>query len=100
MASKDGARMRSAAADLESLVQPGLAVAKKARRHRKSLYGDNFYGNKLAELRADATNAFRRLAARSAGDSSALAELLEVVFTVDASSSDRLGAARELTHAL
>jgi hypothetical protein len=100
MAGSDAGRSSTPAGDLESLVNQALAVAKKARKHRKRLAGDNFYGNKLAELRADATNAFRRLAARSAGDSSALAELVEVVFATATSSSDRLDTARELTHAL
>jgi len=65
---------------LEDLARTALAVSKKARRHRKSLTGDNFYANKLATLRADATNALRTLPSSTAGDSSALAELMESVF--------------------
>jgi hypothetical protein len=75
-------------------------VARKAKRHRKSLGGDNFYGNKLAELRADATNTFRQLASRSAGDSSALAELVEAAFSHSTDHPRRMETIRELTFAL
>jgi hypothetical protein len=85
---------------LGALVGQALDVAKKARRNRKSLSGDNFYGNKLAALRADATNAFRQLASRSAGDASALAELLQMIFAANVPQSKRLQAARELAFAL
>jgi hypothetical protein len=71
-----------------------------ARKHSKSLRGDNHYGNKLAELRADATSAYRQLVARSAGDSTALAELIEAVFSPDTSRDRRLEAARELSVSL
>jgi len=85
---------------LESLAQHALMVAKKAKRHRKSLRGDNFYSNKLAELRADATNSFRQLASRSAGDSTALAELVEAVFSPGTEHQRRAEACRELVVAL
>jgi hypothetical protein len=85
---------------LETLSQQAVAVARKARKHAKNLRGDNFYGNKLAELRADATNAFRQLASRSAGDSSALAELVEIVFSPDTHHPKRIDANRELVVAL
>jgi hypothetical protein len=85
---------------LEALGHESIAVAKKARKHGKSLRGDNFYGNKLAELRADATNAFRQLSSRSAGDSSALAELVEIVFSPDTHHPKRIEANRELVVAL
>jgi hypothetical protein len=77
-----------------------LDVAKKARRHHKSLSGDNFYGNKLADLRLDAASAFEAINEQSTGDAAAIAELIEVVFETSASSSDRLGAYRELCFAL
>jgi len=85
---------------LAGLAHDALSLTKRARRHRKSLAGDNFYGNKLADLRADATNAFRQLAARSVGDSSALAELVEAVFSASSEREQRLNAVRELTLAL
>jgi hypothetical protein len=85
---------------LQAFVQRGVDLAKTARRNRKSLTGDNFYANKLVELRADATNAFRQLTSRSAGDTSALAELIEAVFAPTTRSKDRAAAARELTYAL
>jgi len=90
----------SPAGVIETLAQRAIAIARKARRHRKSLSGDNFYGNKLAELRADATNAFRQLALRSAGDSSALAELVELVFSPYTHRRRRLEASHELVFAL
>lgn len=85
---------------LHELVRQALDLAKKARRNRKALAGDNFYGNKLAALRADATNAFRQLTSRSAGDASALAELLQKVFASEVAQPERLEAARELEFAL
>ena len=100
MAAHKVAEEHGASEALEALAKASLAVAKKARRHRQSLRGDNFYGNKLAELRADATNAFRQLASRSAGDSSALAELVEAAFSAETDRSRRAEAVRELTFAL
>jgi hypothetical protein len=85
---------------LETLGRAALDVARKARRNNKSLNGDNFYGNKLAALRADATNAFRDLSAASAGDSSVLAELIESVFSAKGDAKGRLAAYRELSHHL
>lgn len=82
---------------LESLARAALDVAKKARRNKKNLAGDNFYGNKIAALRADATNAFRALAAASVGDSSALAELMESVFSASTRGKERLAAYRQLS---
>jgi hypothetical protein len=85
---------------LDSLAQEALAVAKKARKHNKGLSGDNFYGNKLAQLRADAANAVSELSIRSPGDTAALAELVESVFAAVTPQKDRLGAVRELSHSL
>lgn len=90
----------SPAGVLEDLAQRAVALAKKARKNRKNLRGDNFYGNKLAELRADATNAFRQLASRSAGDASALAELVQSVFSTETEATSRLAASRELVFSL
>ena len=58
---------------LNDLVKTALTVSKKARRNRKSLSGDNFYGNKLAQLRTDAANAFADVSDSTVGDTSALA---------------------------
>lgn len=90
----------SPSAILDGLAQEALAVAKKGRKHNKSLRGDNFYGNKLAQLRSDATNAVSGLSIRSPGDTAALAELVESVFAADTPQKDRLNAQRELSHAL
>jgi hypothetical protein len=94
------AEEQSPSQTLDELVQEALAVARKARRHRHSLSGDNFYGNKLAQLRADATNAFSELSEATVGDTSALAELIEGVFSADTTKDRRVAASRELSHAL
>lgn len=85
---------------LERLAKEATETAKKARRSRKSLSGDNFYANKLATLRADATNAFRDLAPTSAGESSVIAELLETVFSATADPKERTSAYQELCYNL
>jgi hypothetical protein len=90
----------SPAIELDALVQDVLQLTRKARKHRKRLTGDNFYGNKLAKLRTDATNVFADLADGSVGTTSALAELIEAVFSAASAPAVRLSAARELSHAL
>lgn len=85
---------------LIGLINDAVSVAKTARRHRKLLGGVNYYANKMAELRADATNAYGRLPGRSVGDASALAELMETVFSVDADPRQRAQAGRDLQFAL
>ena len=85
---------------LEELARTALSVAKKAKRNRASLGGDNYYANKLATLRADATNAFRSLASYSAGDSSATAELIESVFAPATDTATRAKAVQELCYNL
>ncbi len=85
---------------LMGYIDAAVACAKTSAKHRQSLDGANFYANKMANLRADATNAFGRLAGGSVGDTSALAELMQKVFSVDASARDRAHAARELHFAL
>ena len=52
--------------------------------------------NKMADLRADATNTFERLASKSVGDTTALTELIEKVFSTDAKVTDRAQALRDL----
>jgi hypothetical protein len=71
-----------------------------ARRQRRSLSGDNYYANKMLELRADATNAFRELSAQSAGDTSAMAEMIETVFSAHIDRNRRSQTARELLFSL
>jgi hypothetical protein len=91
---------QSASQILEQLARAAVEVARKARRHRKSLVGDNFYANKLATLRADATNTFRSLSSASAGDSSATAELIESVFSPSIDKQQRTKACQELSYNL
>jgi len=81
---------------LERLAHEAIACVKKARKHRCNLAGDNFYANKLATLRADATNAYGSIAAGSAGEASAIAELIEAVFAAATQGTRRITAYREL----
>src|SRR5688500_12302155 len=85
---------------LQDLSQQSLDTAKKARRHHKSLSGDNYYGNRFADLKSQATEAFEQLANLSTGDATTLAELIAVVFHPNTNAADRLRNQRELTSAL
>jgi hypothetical protein len=58
----------------------------------------NFYADKLAKLRADATVAFGSLADPSVGDISAVAEMVQLVFAPDTEVKKRASVARELAH--
>jgi len=90
----------STSENLERLAREAIDTAKKARRHRKSLSGDNFYGNKLATLRADATNALRQVSLPGAGDSSAIAELIEAIFSASTDMKARTQAGQEFSYQL
>ena len=90
----------SPAAALDEIARLALEVTKKARQHRKALSGDNFYGNKLANLRLDAAAAFEEIYEQSTGDAAAIAELIEVIFGTSTSRDDRLKAYRELSFSL
>lgn len=81
---------------IAELAKQAEGIARTARKHNKSLNGSNFYGEKLAELRTDATNAFRQLASGPVGDVSVLTELLETSFSPSAAPEDRRDAVREL----
>jgi hypothetical protein len=81
---------------LSELIDNALITARTARKHRQSLSGINYYADKMANLRADATNAFSSLPQGSVGDITALAELMQKVFSADASPKDRAIAARDL----
>jgi hypothetical protein len=85
---------------LGRLMDEAIKTAKMARKHGQSLKRTNFYANKLADLRADATNAFGRMSAKTVGDTTALAELIQKVFSADASAQDRAQAGRDLRFAL
>ncbi len=86
----------SAQAVLGNLVKQALDVAKKAARHQKSLIGVNYYADKMATLRADATNAFSRLGSTNVGHIAALAELISKVFGGSTPSRERAQAARDV----
>ncbi len=90
------ARQQTPQARLNELVQDALGVARTAKRLRRPLDGANFYASKMAQFRVDATVAFREFAASSAGDVSAIAELIEICFAPKAALKDRLNASREL----
>jgi hypothetical protein len=85
---------------LQQIVDDSIAVARTARRLRASLKGLNFYADKLAKLRTDATLAFKELGEPSVGDISAVAEMMEVAFAPDTDVRRRVSVARELAHEL
>lgn len=85
---------------LEKLVTQALGLVKRAKKNRQNLSGNNYYGNKLAGLKADATNAFQTLASQSVGDTTGLAEIIQLVFSAETASDVRLNYSRELIHRL
>src|SRR5208283_1751708 len=85
---------------LANLVTRAVDLARTARRNRVNLSGSNYYADKLVELRADATNIYRELAPLTPGDSSALGEMIEHVFSASAPPAARAQAARELNFSL
>jgi hypothetical protein len=85
---------------LESLVEQSIKVARTARKNRASLAGMNFYADKLAHLRTDATVTFRELGDPSVGDVSAMAEMLEAVLGSGTEFKRRVAVSRELVHEL
>lgn len=99
-AQRGGERAATPSEQLDLLVLDALKTTKKARKHHQNLANDNFYGNKLAELRVQATNAFDELEELSAGDATAVAELVQSVFSAGTSPKARFRAATELSHAL
>ena len=91
---------RGPRATLEHLVHEALNIATRARKHGVNLEGANYYADKLVVLRADATNVFRDLSANSAGNVSAMAEMIDLAFGGKTTSSDRRKVAKELIFAL
>lgn len=85
---------------LIDLTTEALHVAKTANRHNQSLRGANHYADKMAKLRADANIEFKQMSASSVGETTALAELLQLVFSVDAKAAARRDAARNLQYEL
>jgi hypothetical protein len=85
---------------LESIVQEALTLVKKAKRHNKSLSGDNFYAEKLGNLRAKAINTFNELTGQSAGDVSAMAEMIGYVFAARTPAKLRRTTAQDLLFSL
>ncbi|HEX9758120.1 MAG TPA: DUF4145 domain-containing protein [Nitrospiria bacterium] len=85
---------------LEQLVQRAMEVSRKARKHRQKLTSDNFYSNKFVELRAEGINAFRDLSTQSPGDVSAMAEMIEAIFSPNTDQKKRAQIAQELVVSL
>lgn len=74
-------------------------VISKARKHRRSLEGDNFYANKLAALRSDAAVALKALPTPDPPEAlTTLTEHLDVVFSAEATKPNRLRAQRDARH--
>lgn len=86
--------------ELERIVHEAIKLSKKAKRYNKSLSGDNFYAQKFAALRADATNLFNDLTGQSAGDVSAMAEMIGHVFAPNTSPKVRKTTAQDLLFSL
>jgi hypothetical protein len=82
------------------MAETAVKVARTARKNRASLAGINFYGEKLAKLRTDATVVFGELADPSVGDVSAVAEMMQLTFASETDAKKRVLAVRELTHEL
>lgn len=85
---------------LGAVIQEALELAKKAKRNNKTLSGDNFYAQKFANLKADATNLFNDLTGQSAGDVSAMAEMIGTVFDATSSAEVRRTNAKDLLFSL
>jgi len=100
MAASKGTEQQTPADRLEAAVNSALAIARKAKKAKKSLSSDNFYANRLLQLRADATNTFHDLSAQSAGDATAMAELIQAVFSAKSTPAQRLQASRDLIYSL
>ncbi len=100
MAASAAPNQKPASERLDELARAALDAAKKAKRHKVGLRGDNFYANKLATLRADATNVFRSLSSSTAGDSSAIAELIDAAFSATTDARERTKAVQELCYNL
>lgn len=99
-AASTGVRRLSPQQLIIGYIAAALGCAKTAARHNQSLSGANFYANKMADLRADATIAFGNFSSGTVSDTSALGELMQKVFSASASAKDRSQAARELQFAL
>ena len=101
MATKSkGSEISSSPERLEKTVREALSLTKKARKHKKSLSGDNFYAQKLSTLKADATNIFSDLTGQSAGDVSAMAEMIGNVFAASTTPKRRRDNAQDLLFSL
>jgi hypothetical protein len=85
---------------LQQIVENAIKVARTARKNRASLTGLNFYADKLAKLRTDATVVFQQLEDPSVGDISAVAEMMQLAFGADTDIKSRTTVARELVHEL
>jgi hypothetical protein len=101
MASSADSSPPSASRTLEELARSAIDVVKKARRHRKGLEGDNFYANKLATLQGRRHERLQiSFFGKTAGDSSAIAELIESVFSPSTERWQRTKAYQELCYSL
>ena len=99
---KSGAKADSSGPEikLQGLVTEAIKVAKIARKNRSSLTGTNFYAEKMANLRTDATVSFQELADPSVGDISTVAEMIEIVFSPTTDYKSRTDVSRQLVHEL
>lgn len=88
---------------LISLINAVDELSKKARKGRKSLAGDNFYGNKFDSLVVEVNQLGKTIlkaAKASGGDSSLVAQLndgLNVIVSADSTPKDRAASRKALT---
>jgi len=85
---------------LVALADAALTNARTARKNKKSLTGFNFYADKLAALRTEATVVFKNLGEPSVGDISAVAEMVQSAFGTNTGLKERGTVIRELAHEL
>lgn len=81
---------------IADLARQAVELARTAKRNNQSLTGNNFYAEKLVQLRTDATIAFRQLESGNVGDVSVFTELLETAFSGSATPERRRDAVRSL----
>jgi hypothetical protein len=85
---------------IQQAADGAVELARTARRNRAGLNGLNFYADKLAKLRTEATVVFKELGEPSVGDISAVAELMQLTFASETELKRRVSVARELVHEL
>jgi hypothetical protein len=82
------------------LVGEALSVAKKAKKYRKLLGGDNYYASKMTSLRSEAVNTLREMGRPGSAAEVGIDNIVDEVFASETDYHERLLTARKLTHIL